>query len=270
MAVGDLPSMPRILPSLKQAWTNIWPNFWWLLLFGFLAAVAGGGPSAPMPQDGDFDPLWIGINIAGGLLAIFLGIPLGYGVAKAHLEASRGRKPAWKDLGYAFGPRYWPSIGLGLTTMLIVIGGLILLIVPGIYWAVRLAFTQQRFVEDGLGVRDTIRASFADTKGRWWNVFGLVLLAIPLVIVGLLALVVGVFVALVLISQTQAVYWRSIREGGHLSTASPSPGSATGAGTMPAKPPAGVSPVRPAPKAATSKTSKAPAKKAAKPAAKKR
>ena len=223
MAVGDLPGEPRIRPSLRQAWTNIWPNFWWLLLFGFLAMLAGGPGGGSNGQDpGDMDPVGISIDIVGGLVAIFVGIPLGFGVTKAHLAASRGEKPTWRDLGYAFGPRYWPSIGLGLLTVLIVIGGLLLLIVPGIYWAVRLSFTQERFVADGLGVRASIRASFADTKGRWWNVFGLFWMSVLLVIAGLLALVVGVFVAFVLISQMWVVYWRSIDAKGKGPAGAPS------------------------------------------------
>lgn len=217
MAVGDVPSPARVIPSLKQAWTNIWPNFWWLLLFGLLASLAGGvgnGSQASEP--------WIGVNVAvdlvGGLLSVFLGIPLGMGVTKAHLVASRGQKPTWRDFGYAFGPRYWPTVGLGMLTILIVVGGLILLIIPGIYWGVRLAFAQQRFIEDNLGVMDAIRASRADVTGRWWSVFGLILLGIPLAIAGLLALVVGVFVAMVLIQQMTTVYWRAIQAQGPTAT----------------------------------------------------
>lgn len=58
---------------------------------------------------------------------------------------------------------------------------------------------------------DAIRASRADVTGRWWSVFGLILLAIPLVIAGLLALVVGVFVALVLVQQMVTVNWRAVQ-----------------------------------------------------------
>lgn len=212
MAVGDVPREPRVVASLKQAWTNIWPNFWWLLLFGFLAAVASGtGNSWRASDPTDVEPVAIGVGVVGGLMTVFLGIPLSMGVTKAHLAASRGQKPTWQDLGYAFGPRYWPTVGLGVLTALVIIGGLILLIIPGIYWAVRLAFTHQRFIEDGLGIRDAMRASFADTRGRWWSVFGLVLMAIPLVLAGLLALIVGIFVALVLMEQLCVVYWRSVQ-----------------------------------------------------------
>lgn len=212
MAVADVPSEPRVIPSLKQAWTNIWPHFWWLLLFGFLAALASGtGNSWRTSDPTDVSPVAIGFAVGGGLMTAFLGIPLGMGVTKAHLAASRGLKPTWQDFGYAFGPRYWPTVGLGVLTALVIIGGLILLIIPGIYWAVRLAFTHQRFIEDELGIRDAMRASFADTRGRWWSVFGLLLMAIPLVLAGLLALIVGIFVALVLIEQLCVVYWRAIQ-----------------------------------------------------------
>lgn len=210
MAVADVPAEARIRPAVKQAWTNIWPNFWWLLLFGLLAGLATNisiGQTVPVS-----DAVMISVNTLGGLVAIFVGIPLSMGVVKAHLVASRGEKPTWSDLGYAFGPRYWSSLGLGVLSALIVIGGLILLILPGIYLAVKLAFAPVRWVEDGLGAVDAIKASFEDVKGRWWNVFGLALMGFLLFLAGLVALVVGVFVSMVLVSQMTVVYWRALAE----------------------------------------------------------
>lgn len=219
VAVADLPSKAAILPSLRQAWTNIWPNFWWLLLFGVLAllanAVSGGDEYG---VEGRAGAISAALDLVGAALTIFVGIPLGVGVVKAHLVASRGTRPTWKDLGYAFGPRYWPSIGLGLLTLLITVGGLLLLVIPGIYWGVRLVFASQRFVSDELGVMDSIRASRADVTGRWWNVFGLVLMSIPLLIAGALALGVGILVALVLIQQMFVVYWRALAQEGSKGT----------------------------------------------------
>lgn len=208
MAVGDIPPEARIKSSIKQAWTNIWPNFWWLLLFTLIAEVASGlqAPSGMSSQT-----LAAILGGLGGLISIFVGIPLSVGLVNVHLVASRGEKPTWSDLGYSFGPRYWSSIGLSLLSLLIIVGGLILLIVPGIYWGVRLSFVYPRFIEDNLGVMDAIRASRADVTGRWWNVFGLALMSIVLIIAGVLALIVGVFVAMVLIGQMSIVYWRSIQ-----------------------------------------------------------
>ena len=181
MAVGELPPEARVIPSLKQAWTNIWPHFWWLLLFTVISTLASSGGDSSGQAGG---PVAIVVGIGGALLTIFVGIPLSVGLVKVNLVASRGDKPTWGDLGYAFSDRYWAAIGVSLLSALIVIGGLILLIIPGIFWGVKLSFVAQRFIEDDLGVLDSIKASFADVAGRWWNVFGLGLISIPLVIAG--------------------------------------------------------------------------------------
>ncbi len=205
MTVGAVPEA-RVGAALRQAWTNMWPHFWWLLLFGVIEGMASNiRLGEPWPGE-----VRLFVNSGGALLAIFLGAPLGIGLTKAHLAASRGERPTWQDFGYAFGPRYWQSVLLGLLVFLIVIGGLILLIVPGIYWGVKMAFTSQRFIEDDLRAVDAIKASFADTKGHWWPVFGMALLALLLLVAGVLALLVGFFVAMVLVPQMFVVYWRAL------------------------------------------------------------
>jgi hypothetical protein len=253
MAVGSLPPEPRVMESLKQAWTNIWPSFWILVLFAVLSTLANGVGNNVGRFAEPFSPTFFSLLGLGLLLSIFLGGPLSIGLTKAHLAASRGQKPTWADFGHGF-QRYWASVGLVALTTLIVLVGFLLLILPGIFYAVRLAFVNQRFVADGLGIRDSLKASYEDTRGRFWPVIGLGVLSVLLILAGLLALIVGVFVALVLVTQTGVVYWRSIREreGGAPTTP---PASATA--SPPKSPP-------PAPaKAAPAKT-KAPATKAAK------
>ncbi len=207
MTVGAVPE-PRVQAALGQAWTNIWPHFWWLLLFGVIEGVASNiRLGEPWPGE-----VRLFVNSGGALIAIFLGAPLGVGLTKVHLAASRGERPTWQDFGYAFGPRYWQSVLLGLLVFLIIVGGLILLIVPGIYWGVKMAFASQRFIEDNLPAVDAIKASFADTKGHWWPVFGMAILALLLFVAGVLALLVGFFVAMVLVPQMFVVYWRAMVE----------------------------------------------------------
>lgn len=210
MAVADVPEA-RVIPSLKQAWANIWPHFWWLLLFTLILAIINSIQSG---ENGANYTLTDGIlDGVGGLLSIFIGIPLSFGLTRAHLAVSRGDKPTWGDFGAFFKERYWQSIGLGLLVALIVSLGFALLIIPGIYLMVRMAFSGQHFIENGTGITDSIRASFEDTKDRWWPVFGMVLLSIGLILAGVVALVVGIFVAIVLVGQLTVVYWRAIHEG---------------------------------------------------------
>jgi len=55
--------------------------------------------------------------------------------------------------------------------------GLALLIVPGVYVAVRLLFVPQTVVLDEARGTDALRASWSLTDGFWWRTFGVILLA---------------------------------------------------------------------------------------------
>lgn len=208
MAVADVPAEPRIFASISQGWTNLRAHFWILVGFAVLTVVLGAVGNA-----GEWFPVGsttaIVLGIVGGLFSLLLMAPLGYGVVQGHLKASRDEAPAWADLKAGFA-RYGQAVLLALLTVLIVAVGFVLLVIPGIYVMVRIAFAPYRFIQDGVGAVDAIKASFEDTKGRWWRTFGLILMAIPLIVVGALALFVGIFVALPLIHQMFTVYWRSI------------------------------------------------------------
>lgn len=213
MAVGDVPAQPHIRQSIKQAWNNMWPNFWWLLLFGVLVSVLPQIFSLP----GYIAPENVALNVGSSVLALLVSFlvvgPLGAGLVDAHLATSRGEKPTWHHMGYGF--RHWgQAVLLVVMVALITAVGFILLVIPGIYVAVRLTFATYRFVHDDLDAWDAIKASWEDTRGRWWHTFALGLMGFLLFIAGLLALGVGVFVAMVLVSQMTAVFWRSINEGG--------------------------------------------------------
>jgi hypothetical protein len=55
--------------------------------------------------------------------------------------------------------------------------GLTLLILPGIYLAVRLFFVAQAVVIDGARSTDALRRSWSVSDGNWWRIFGVALLA---------------------------------------------------------------------------------------------
>lgn len=64
-----------------------------------------------------------------------------------------------------------------LLTGLAVAAGLLLLVVPGIYLAIRLLFVPQAVVIDGARAGDALRASWELTKGFWWRTFLVIVLA---------------------------------------------------------------------------------------------
>ena len=106
---------------------------------------------------------------------------------------------------------------------LVVLGGLILLIIPGIIWAVRFSFSFYIVVDTKVGPVIAMKESYAITKGKFWKLL-LFWIVVGLVnLLGLICLGVGLFVS-VPVTTLASVYvyrWLSQRKAGLLQTASP-------------------------------------------------
>lgn len=78
----------------------------------------------------------------------------------------------------------------------ILIIGLALLIIPGIYLALRLQFFTAFIVEDNAGIIESLKRSWAITKGQCLPLFWVLLIQIGIIIVGLILFIIGIFVAI--------------------------------------------------------------------------
>lgn len=77
----------------------------------------------------------------------------------------------------------------------IVIGGFILLIIPSIYFFVRLCFASFSYIDRNEGIMDAIRHSWAITKGEpGWTIILAVFILGGLMLVGVFALGIGILV----------------------------------------------------------------------------
>jgi len=90
----------------------------------------------------------------------------------------------------------WKSACLSVLAGLLILIGLVLLIVPGIIVGIMLMFVGYLVIEEKLGPVDAIKRSIALTKGSRWKLFQLSLALLLLNILGLLALLVGLFVTI--------------------------------------------------------------------------
>lgn len=71
--------------------------------------------------------------------------------------------------------------------------GMIFCLLPGIFIAIRLEFAANYVIDRGYGVADAIKASWNDTKGNFWGIFGAVIIIALFMGVGYLACCVGGF-----------------------------------------------------------------------------
>ncbi|HEX8968287.1 MAG TPA: hypothetical protein VF937_10420 [Chloroflexota bacterium] len=191
---GSLALEPSVGAAYSNAWEVLKVDFWQLLLVGFVAWLLGGVVGGLLGSQSRG-----GASALSGLYQILIGTPIFYGAAYAWLRAVRGQKPEVSDLFVPF-QRYWlTSVLAGLLTEVIVVVGFILLIVPGIYLAVRLSFVPFIVVDEGRGPVEALTESWRRTEGFFWTIFGSGLLGIVVVIVGFVLLIVGSIPAFMLV-----------------------------------------------------------------------
>lgn len=135
--------------------------------------------------------LSIVISLAFSALSVFFEI----GLIKIFLKLVDGVKAEFAEL-WAY-PQYFVNLLVSSILFGLIVGvGFILLIVPGIYLALRLQFYSYYVVDKNAGITDSLKMSWETTRGKVLDLFFFVLLLIALNILGALALLVGLLVTI--------------------------------------------------------------------------
>lgn len=142
------------------------------------------------------------------LLVWVVGTILSMGFINITLEFVDGKKPALKDLYYT--TKLFNYILATIIKSLIVIAGLILLIVPGIIFAIKLQFTGYLIVDKKLDFADALKGSWEITKGVKWNLFLLGILLGLINVLGFLCLLVGLLITVPLAMVAEAYVYRKL------------------------------------------------------------
>lgn len=170
----------------KRPWFFIGVNLFLIIISEVSSQIA----STATTPEWDFtgvalflvDFLVVQVLVFMGTTAFFL---------KAHDNAEK------TTLGDTWAPQeYWKFLGAYLLTVILVVGGLILLVVPGIILGMVLYFTLFPVIDRGLGPLQALSESARITKGHRWQLFLFSLAFLGLNILGLLALVVGLLVTI--------------------------------------------------------------------------
>jgi hypothetical protein len=128
------------------------------------------------------------------LLGVVLSIVIGMGQVIIFLKILRRQKKSIGDL-VTNGQRFWPYLGGTLLYGIVVIGGLVLLVVPGIIWSIMFRYTPLLILDKKMGPIKALEKSSQMTRGLKWKLFRLDLRTIGVFLLGLLCLVVGLIPA---------------------------------------------------------------------------
>lgn len=128
------------------------------------------------------------------LFGIVLSAYLSAGILKIVLSYFDGKILPLSDL-FTQVKYFWRILGANILIGLIVFAGIILLIVPGIIWGLKYQFTLNLIVDKDMGISEAMQKSAELTKGVKLQLLGLNLTLVGVMILGFLALGIGILVA---------------------------------------------------------------------------
>ena len=199
---------PTVGASYGNAWRQMKKYFLELFLIGIIGLIIGI-PSGIGGSEGEATAVVSVLGVLGFIYGILIAGPTDYGVSFAYLKAARSDKLEIRDMFEAF-HNYWNAVLANILVGAIVIVGLFLLIIPGIIFACKLAFTPYLVVDQKMAVIEAVKGSWRMTNGHAWTVFLIGLLAIPICIAGLICLVVGIIPAFMWITATFASLYHAV------------------------------------------------------------
>ncbi len=185
---------------LRRAWQLYKQHLWLLVLLTALQFLLSSG-----------ERIGLAVHIISGLALILLT----FVTTRISLFIVDGKPVRWNQRELWPTPKqYLKFLLLVLATLVLIVGGTILLVIPGLYIIVRLYFGTYSFVDSSSGnITGALKRSWGLIKGKlFWKVALWILLSAILNIAGILLLWVGLLVALPITWITTALLFREIEK----------------------------------------------------------
>lgn len=178
--------------AIKVGWnlTKINLGFLVIIYVIFVLVFSTLGLMVSLTKE-NFPLISFNINIISFILQMIAGI----GLLKIYLKFYDNQKAEISDL-YNYYYLFFKYLVGSILYILIVIGGFILLIIPGIIFALRYQFFMCLIVDKELSPIEALKKSAEITKGSKWNLFLFWLVILGLNLLGFLCLLVGLIVTI--------------------------------------------------------------------------
>lgn len=202
--------------ALRFGWDKMKANFW-LFTGVLLFMVLISGLTALYETLGDkiisnvlgSNIVMIIFHISTNLISWVLSMIMGMGLMKIILKVYDNEKAVFFDL-FSCIHLFFKYLFGSVLYILIIIGGLCLLIVPGIIWGMRFFFCYYFIIDKEMGPIQSLRKSSAITKGSKWNLFLFLLLIAAINLLGVLCLFVGLLATVPMTSIAVVYVYRKL------------------------------------------------------------
>ena len=194
-----------ISDSFKQAWATFKKD--WIVVYAVqLLPMALAIVYSMMVERMDQESV---LAIVLGITYLIVQIFISMGVIKAYLNVTRGKKVTMETFTSVF-PKILNFFAAQLLMMLIVLGGFILLIIPGFYFSLKYMFAPYLVIDKNMGPIEALKASGKITHGIKWDLVGFMAASAVLMYAGLLALIVGIVVTIPVATLAYVVLYNKV------------------------------------------------------------
>ena len=188
--------------AVRESWQSFWRHPWFFVGMAFIMAILN-------IFQGDHHQ-WLLLT-----LVILAELVWGYVWLSVALAAADGKEDIlnFKSLSVHMPTfrQFFMLIGVSIIVGLIIILGLVLLIIPGLYFAVRLVFAKFAYVDHQQSIKKSLEVSWHMVKGNiFWIVVLVGLVQLGILILGVVALLIGLLVAYPLIMLFGARFYRTL------------------------------------------------------------
>ena len=178
-----------ISESIKKAW-QVFKKDWIIILAVQLLPIAVAIVYTIVLETIDQESA---LAIVWNIAYIALQFIVSMGVIKAYLNITRGKKVTIETFT-SQAPKILNFFAAQILMMLIVLGGFILLIIPGFYFSLKYMFTPYLVIDKNMGPIEALKASGKITHGIKWDLIGFMAATVVLMYAGILALGIGLIV----------------------------------------------------------------------------
>lgn len=178
--------------AIRFGWNSFKQNVGFLIGAVIVGAVAMGVPIGVSVWIQQESPM---LSLVFMLLYYVVALIIGLGFLKIFIKLSRSESASFGDLFNNWN-RLLPYIGVNILYALIVMGGMLLLVFPGIIWMLKFYWAQYLVVDKGMGPIEALKASARMTDGMKWDLLAFISVIGVVVMIGYFALLIGMVVTI--------------------------------------------------------------------------
>lgn len=176
--------------AIRFGWNTMKTNFWFFIGFSIVVMLIYAIPGMVADAIQKSIPL---LSLLINVASFVLNLVIQMGLLRFSLRYCDNEKGAFADLFSCF-PLFFKYLAGSVLYGLMVMGGLLLLVIPGVIWAIKFQFFSYLIVE-GLGPVAALKKSAAITRGAKWDLFIFGLVIASIILLGVLCVLAGLLVA---------------------------------------------------------------------------